>query len=378
MIRNLNRLSFQSFGTILKKMPEQTLWAQSLALTNDTAAVWRASEQTTICCAEGMAVLSISDDGQTYYDFYLDKPVTVRAGLYFSLYAFLNKASVRLCAPSAPAALGSRSSLPALRIDRTLKIDGLYTLFYQEKEKGFFFAGESHPIGELTYVDQGSLHSVADGHDILLEQGDLILYAPNQWHMQYADIHVAPRFLTVTFDPGDFGLDELYGRKFQAPRHVIPLLKQILWEHDNPDPLSGDLILSCLSLVLLGLIRLPAVPAREVKSAHSITNENDIVQRAQQYISAHIDCRLSVPLVAQNTGVSPSYLTALFHRHLQISPGEYIRRIKLQQSKLMIREGNKNLTEIAQTLQYSTIHHFSRQFKDHFGITPSEYAKSIR
>jgi AraC-like DNA-binding protein len=85
-----------------------------------------------------------------------------------------------------------------------------------------------------------------------------------------------------------------------------------------------------------------------------------------------------VPLVAQNTGVSPSYLTALFHRHLQISPGEYIRRIKLQQSKLMIREGNKNLTEIAQTLQYSTIHHFSRQFKDHFGITPSEYAKSIR
>ena len=29
-------------------------------------------------------------------------------------------------------------------------------------------------------------------------------------------------------------------------------------------------------------------------------------------------------------------------------------------------------------LQYSTVHHFSRQFKDKFGITPTEYAKSVR
>ena len=70
--------------------------------------------------------------------------------------------------------------------------------------------------------------------------------------------------------------------------------------------------------------------------------------------------------------------TALFHKNLQISPGEYIRRAKLQESKLMIREGKMNFTEIAQVLQYSTVHHFSRQFKEKFGITPTEYARSIR
>jgi AraC-like DNA-binding protein len=85
-----------------------------------------------------------------------------------------------------------------------------------------------------------------------------------------------------------------------------------------------------------------------------------------------------VPLVAKNTDVSASYLTALFHKHLQLSPGEYIRRIKLQESKQMIREGSMNFTEIAEALQYSNIHHFSRQFKEKFGITPSEYARSVR
>ena len=34
--------------------------------------------------------------------------------------------------------------------------------------------------------------------------------------------------------------------------------------------------------------------------------------------------------------------------------------------------------EIAAALQYSTVHHFSRQFKEKFGITPTEYAKSVR
>ena len=85
-----------------------------------------------------------------------------------------------------------------------------------------------------------------------------------------------------------------------------------------------------------------------------------------------------MPLLARQVDVSPSYLTALFHKNLQISPGEYIRRSKLQESKQMIRENDLNFTEIAAALQYSTVHHFSRQFKEKFGITPTEYAKSVR
>lgn len=378
MIQNLNRLSFQPFGTILADMPESQGWMQDLTLTADAAPAWKAQVQTYIHCTDGMAVLSISNDREHYCDFYLDKPVSVDAGLYFSLCAFREKAAVCLYADSAPVCYADRSPLPELHINRTLRIDRIYTLFYQEKEKGFFFAGEAHPIVELTYVDQGSLHSVADGQDILLEQGDLMLYAPDQWHMQFADTDISPRFMTVTFDPGDYDLSELYNRKFQSPQQVIPLLQHILREYDNMDYLSGDMILSCLSQILMHLKRLSNAPAQTLKSPHCITNENQIVSRAQQYISANIRSRLSVPLVAENTDVSPSYLTALFHKHLQISPGEYIRRIKLQESKLMIREGNLNFTEIAEALQYSTIHHFSRQFKEKFGITPSQYAKSIR
>ena len=381
MIQNLNRLSFQPYGTLSPEPPECQDWAQpwnDLNLKTDSAPTWQATEDVLLFCDAGMAVLSVSLDGNNYSDFYLDKSVTIHPGVYFSVSPFQEETAVCFCSHAVPTALPDRPLPESLHINRTLKIERLYTLFYQEKEQGFLFPGESHSLVELTYVDQGSLHSVADGQDILLDQGDLMLYAPNQWHMQYADIHVSPRFLTLAFDPGDYDLSCLYNRKFQSPQKVIRLLEKILREQENMDELSGDIILCLLSQAILTLKRLSDAPADTLQSNHCITSENEIISRAQQYISTHVRSRLTVPLVAQNTDVSTSYLTALFHKHLQISPGEYIRRIKLQESKQMIREGSLNFTEIAQALQYSTIHHFSRQFKEKFGITPSQYAKSIR
>jgi len=231
---------------------------------------------------------------------------------------------------------------------------------------------------ELTYVDQGTLHSVADGADLLLQQGDMVIYAPNQWHMQYADMDVAPRYVTVSFDLGGGDLTSLYGRRLHPDQSSISLLQAMLKEQEFMDSYSPDMIISLLTQLLLRLLRQSDSTPQKLKASNSLHAENEIIRKAQQYICSHIREKLSVPLVARMIDISPSYMTALFHKHLQISPGEYIRRIKLQESKQMIRENALNFTEIAAALQYSTVHHFSRQFKDKFGITPSEYAKSVR
>ena len=266
-----------------------------------------------------------------------------------------------------------------LQTRRQIRVNGLYTFSYQEKEQGFLFPGESHPMPELTYVDQGVLHSVADGRDQLLKQGDLVIYAPGQWHMQYADVDVAPRFVTITFDAEGGSLEGLYNRKFTAPRGAQELLRQMLREQETMDDFSNDLIIAQLNMLLLALLRESKAPkAVKHQIPNALHSENEIIRKAQQYVSSHIREKLSVPTVAKQVDVSPSYLTALFHKHLQISPGEYIRRLKLQESKQMIRENNMNFTEIAAALQYSTVHHFSRQFKEKFGMTPTEYAKSVR
>ena len=383
MIRNLNQVTFQGYGTVPS---ERTQSAKNIdknaavtwQLSQSEMAIYRARTETWLSCGSGMSVLFVSLDGENYQHFYLDKPVCIKQDVLFTLSPFQGEASVLLFAQEEPEQVGKRETA-SLRVDHQLKVDGIYTFFYQEKEQGFLFPGESHPMAELTYVDQGALHSVAEGQDLLLKQGDLVIYGPGQWHMQYADIGVAPRFVTLSFDVSGVELEPLLNRKFTAPQSVVGVLQNMLREQERMDAYSNDIILSQLNLLLLLLLREAAAPKRaKLQTSNAIHSENEIIRQAQQFISSHIREKLSVPLVARQVDVSPSYLTALFHKNLQISPGEYIRRIKLQESKQMIRENNLNFTEIAAELQYSTVHHFSRQFKEKFGITPTEYAKSVR
>ena len=383
MIRNLNQVTFQGFGNV---PPERTQSvklfekseAVSLRLSQSETVIYRAKADTWVTFDSGISVLSVSHDGETYQHFYLDKPVCIKAEVLFAVSPFMGEATAFLYAREMPEEIGMKSA-DSLRVDRQFRVESIYTFWYQEKEQGFLFPGEAHPMCELTYVDQGALHSVADGQDLLLKQGDLVLYGPGQWHMQYADIGVAPRFVTISFELQGMELAPLMNRKFSAPQNVVSLLQNMLREQEWMDSFSNEIILSQLNLMLLYLLRETAAPrGGKLQTSNAIHSENEIIRQAQQYISSHIREKLSVPLVARQVDVSPSYLTALFHKNLQISPGEYIRRIKLQESKQMIRENNLNFTEIAAELQYSTVHHFSRQFKEKFGITPTEYAKSVR
>ena len=384
MVRHLNQLNFKDFGTVpperISNASASATNMQTATISSDQAVVYQALSETYLHCDKGMTVLSVSQDQKNFQHYYLDKGVCIRAGIYFTLSPFKqNSFDVSLSAQLLPRQTGEAQPPQDFRFSPHVRVTELYTFFYHEKERGFVFPGEAHPMLELTYVDQGTLHSVVDGQETVLEQGELMIYGPHQWHMQYADVDVAPRYVTFSFDLETTELDLLINRKFKIPQRSAFLLQQLLHEQDRMDKYSSDLINSLLTQFLITLLRSNEnIDDTRLKASNSVHSENEIIRRAQQYVSAHIREKLSVPTVARMVDVSPSYLTALFHKNLQISPGEYIRRIKLQESKQMIRENSMNFSEIAAALQYSTVHHFSRQFKDKFGITPTEYAKSVR
>ena len=380
MILQLNPQTFREFGTILPEKRASRLRPDPVrvSLEPDTSLLYITTSGTILCCENGLAILSVSADGKTYRDFYLDKPVSLLPGVHLCLSAFQKPAQVTLTGKQPPVSGGTRPASLQLSTKPGLRITELYTFFYQEKESGFLFPGESHSMLELTYVDRGTLHSVADGADLLLEQGQMALYAPGQWHMQYADIGVAPRYVTVSFHCEGCDLQSLYNRVLLPNQQTVRLLQQLLHEYDSDNPYRMDMLLHNLEILLLCLLRQSDAHADKLQPPHCVNAENELIRRAQQYVSQHVRQKLSVPGVASAVDVSASYLTALFHKHLQLSPGEYIRRIKLQESKQLIREGEMNFTEIAEALHYSPVHHFSRQFQEKFGITPTAYARSVR
>ena len=383
MIHHLNQFGFYRYGTREPERSQDEIRsssgiAQLETLHWEQQTVYQAVSETRILPDGSMTVLSVSENGKEFESFYLDQPVCINTDIYFYLAPLRREtAHAVLCMDEPLRVVDEASTLGREHVQNNMHVSGIYTFFYHEKEKGFIFAGEQHPVLELTYVDQGVLHSVTDGQELVLKQGDMVLYGPDQWHMQYADTDVAPRYVTISFEVQDGSLKSLLNRKLRPAQTGITLIQQMIRERDRMDAYSMDMIAAQLTQLLL-LLQRHHKPVTKLMASNALNAENEIICRAQQYISAHIREKLSVPRVAKMVDVSPSYMTALFHKNLQISPGEYIRRIKIQESKQMIREGNMNFTQIASALHYSTVHHFSRQFKEKVGITPTEYAKSVR
>lgn len=379
MIQSITHREFEAFGAVFaeKGQPSGLANGHSVVLSSAETVVYETAAETWLGCEGGLPVLSVSTKDGRVLDFYLDRTLRLKPGVRFSLTALGDRAAVQMAGFSMPRLLQTKAS-GRFEICQKLKISRLAALLYQEKEPGFLFPGEASPLLELTYVDSGSLHAVADGQEILLQQGEMVLYGRNQWHTQHADLSVAPKLMTISFDAEGLELESLCNRRLRLPQKAVGILQEMLREQERMDAFSEDMLITLLQALLLTLLRDEDNRLKTQQQVQCLSSENQVIRQAQQYIAAHVMEKLTVPVVAQNAGVSASYLTALFHKHLQISPGEYIRRMKLQKSKQLIREGDMNFTEIAKALEYSTIHHFSRQFKTMFGMTPSEYQKSVR
>lgn len=256
-----------------------------------------------------------------------------------------------------------------------MKIRRMISFEYQQPEAGFLLGGGVNSHWALTYGISGELHAVVEGYDLTVKAGELVLHPPERFSMLYAREGQSCAYLAASFEADAGELWPLAGKVLPSGE-LAPLFALMVAEAQRPDndPALCDHLLSAAVLMLCRQAAGLPIPQSAVRPQQG---ENAIIRRAQQYISAHLREKLSVTLVAKRIDVSPSYMTALFHKHLGISPGEYIRRAKLQESKLLIQEGILNFTEIAAALEYSTVHHFSRQFKEHFGITPTQYAKGV-
>ncbi len=391
MLRNLNRLSFAGFGDIVEhfdggELENEALWqVEHVELCHGRSSGFIVSDAPTyIDYDTGMAVLHVAAAAKPdeILSFYLDKTVRIHPEVCFRVSALEDSCSVNVAvrrgAQRREIALAPKAA-PA-KILPSFELDNITTLFYQEKEKGFRFKGESHRQYELTYVDSGRMHSVIGGQDIEMSQGELMIYGPDQWHSQYADEDTSACFITISFDLESKYAPLLACRKMRVGFSAAELLKKLLAEADRPDDFSSDMILSYLRQFLVQLLRqiLEGGGEEHLTTSFTLNNENYIVDSAIRYVSAHIYEKIPVSRLAKEVAVSPSYLATLFQKHLGISPGEYIRREKLEESKALIKEGRLNFTQIADKLGYSTVHHFSNQFKARNGRTPTEYSRAMR
>ncbi|WP_162138398.1 helix-turn-helix transcriptional regulator [Faecalicoccus pleomorphus] len=95
------------------------------------------------------------------------------------------------------------------------------------------------------------------------------------------------------------------------------------------------------------------------------------------YIENHMDKDISVEELCRIFFVSRSSLQGMFRNALDLTPKQYIADVKMKRAKLLLQEHGYTISEIAYQLGYHSLYYFSRKFKNYFGMSPSEYIKSL-
>ena len=76
--------------------------------------------------------------------------------------------------------------------------------------------------------------------------------------------------------------------------------------------------------------------------------------------------------------VHPVYLAREFRRHFRCTMGEYVRRLRVENSCQMISKSDVPLNEIAATVGFYDQSHFTNAFKRQTGLTPAQYRAAHR
>ena len=99
-----------------------------------------------------------------------------------------------------------------------------------------------------------------------------------------------------------------------------------------------------------------------------------MLKKALDYVDDHYDCdTLSLNLVAENIGMSASYLSAIFSQNMQKTFVEYVTEKRIEKAKKLLKQTDKNSGEIAKEVGYKDSHYFSFVFKKLQGCSPREY-----
>lgn len=281
----------------------------------------------------------------------------------------------------------------ALCPSKPLAISALYTVHYFEYSGSYAFPGESHDFWEFLYVDKGILRVTAGDRTCDLTSGQMIFHEPGEFHALSA-LGVAPDLVVVSFACHSPCMDFFRGRITRADSQERALLARIVEESTEAfsTPLnspyttglnrranslfgSEQLICAALEELLIRLIRRGSQPARPLAPPAA---EESTVARVTEYLEEHLDRALTIEQICRDNLIGRSQLQKLFHAQTGGGVMEYFGKTKIRAARRLIREGRLNFTQISASLGFQSIHYFSRKFRMITGMTPSEYARSVK
>jgi AraC family transcriptional regulator len=228
----------------------------------------------------------------------------------------------------------------------------------------------SHGAPYFTFTLKGSYQEHYDRRTRSCTPGTAVGHPAHETHSQVFDREPALLIRVAFGDRATAGVEALDVARPAALRN--PLLARTAWrlhrELRSADAYT-EMIVEGLAYELAG---------QTLRGSGTSGGSRRRALQAQTLLRSSLRRRTSLGSIAAQLGVSRATLYRDFTSAFCCSPGEYLRRTRIDQAAAALANERRPIADIAADYGFYDQSHFDRVFRSTLGMTPTEYRRSVR
>lgn len=253
--------------------------------------------------------------------------------------------------------------LSKLRINRIYSVTTIYTTAGDTRKRRL------RPSWAIIYKWEGeTLYTYGDGKVLISNSQNSVILPKGSSYMWKCTKE--GRYSIIEFD-SDMECEEIFGFHITDGNKLLSYFKK---------------------LERARILQLPYYEIEELSGAYRIlhtflinaptkyvpSEKRQKIQPAVDYILQHYDEKIANEELAKMTSVSTVYFRKIFTQVFGMGPMRYVQHIRISKAKEMLRSDFGSIADIAFSLGYKSIYHFSKAFKEQIGMSPTAYIKEYQ
>lgn len=277
--------------------------------------------------------------------------------------------------------------------EKVLEVTKIANVHYFEFVKQYHTFKDKHSFRELLYVDSGFINVESESYTGVVEESQLLIHKSDEPHSLMCPEDDASSVIIIGFECDCCELDYFSsspvtltdnqkrllteiikeGRNVFLPPYDVPNLRDMK-KRENYTFGADQMIKLKMETLFIELIR----------SYMSITSEetsdisDDKIQEVWRYLNENFREKIRLGELCFLFGTNKTTLCSRFRAVYGETVVSYINKLKIKEAKRLMRKGTYNLTEISSIVGFSSVHYFSRIFKQYEKQSPTSYIKTIK
>jgi AraC family transcriptional regulator, glycine betaine-responsive activator len=103
----------------------------------------------------------------------------------------------------------------------------------------------------------------------------------------------------------------------------------------------------------------------------AVLHRSEKLAAAIAAMEGNLDAPLGIDRLSERAGLTRRQLHRLFRHHTAMSPTQYYRDVRLRRARLMLLNTTAPIVEVAVATGFSTHSHFTKCYRQRFGVSPS-------